>query len=208
MSEQPSPRPSRRAAGLALEALVVFLGVTAAFLLDGCRERAAEERRRAQILGTLAEDCEEAAESLDRARGWFDGAIVEPFLEPYGEGASPPLLPIPFPTGEGAQSWESMLAAGGVDVLEIDLIRSIDRLVTHANVLNSQAEGYNDYLRTVLVPALDRPPTEFYGEDGRLRQKYLWYYYSLAAIDNTLDLLAVDTEACRELVAPARRPAP
>ena len=186
---------------------MVFLGVYSAFLLEGRREAKIEERRREQIVGTLAQDCTEAEADLARASNWFEQALGQPFLDAYAEGGTPSLLPIPFPTGQGAQSWESMLAAGGVDVLEIDLIRQIDRLVNHASLLNSQAEEYNDYVRTVLVPAIDGPLSEFYGGDGRLRQKYLWYFYSLVTVRRTLQLLSEDIAACRETLAPVAGPA-
>lgn len=179
------------------EALVVFLGVYSAFLLDGLREQAAAERRREQIIATVDQDCREAAESLTAIRAWFEESLGAPFLDRYADGETPPLLPIPLLTGEGSQSWESMLAAGGVDVLDVEYIRKIDGLVNRANQLNAQSESYNDYVRTVLVPNLERGAGEHYDPaTGRLRQKYLWYFYSLQAIRATLSELEGDVAAC------------
>ena len=191
----------RRWPTLAAEAVVVFLGVYSAFLLDGLRERAADERRREQIVATIAEDCRDAGESLELIRAWFDKTLGGPFLDRYSAGESPPLLPIPLSTGQGAQSWESMLAAGGIDVLDVDLIRTIDRLVSRANQLNAQAESYNDYVRTVLVPNLEGGGDEHYKADtGRLKQKYLWYFYSLQAVRDILGALEDDIAACQAAV--------
>jgi hypothetical protein len=40
-------------------------------------------------------------------------------------------------------------------------------------------ERCSDYVRTVLLPNLDAPPSEFYDAGGKLKPKYGWYLFHL-----------------------------
>lgn len=215
-SEGEAPREPRlvlqfstgRVLKLAAEALVVFLGVWSAFWLDGCRERQAEDRLRAQIHEALEHDLGDAARSLDSATAWFEETFVVGFLGPLDAGERPLLKPIPIPAGPPDEGWNAILAAGGLEVLDLELIRAVESLVATNRWVTNAATEYNQYVRTVLVPALDETPdaSVFYVEDSpRLRGKYLWYYHSLVTIQRGFDELRTETAELEEAMREAQR---
>lgn len=200
--------PTRRVLALAAEAFVVFLGVWAAFWLDGCREKQAEDRLRAQIHDALEHDLAEAARSVESASDWFERTFVEGFLEPLEAGERPLLKPIPIPAGPPDESWNAMLAAGGLEVLDLELIRAVESMDSTNRWVTQAALEYNQYVRAVLVPELDGTPdaSVFYLDDStKLRGKYLWYYHSLVSIRRGFGELRDEIAALEEAVWNARR---
>ncbi len=176
---------------------VVFLGVYSAFFLDGCRERAEMSQRREQIVNMLAQDFADAAEQVDVALVDFDYRFAQFFTE-YEAGKRPYLRPIPLPTLESIDTWGSILAAGGLELLDVELIREIEKALYRVKPLAAAARDYNAYVREILVPALDRPQAEFYRDDGRVQNKYLWYVLYLEGFRRGLVDMGVST---RELDA-------
>ncbi|MEM1248319.1 MAG: hypothetical protein AAGK22_18230 [Acidobacteriota bacterium] len=165
---------------LAAEFFVVFLGVYSAFLLDGCRARDEDERKRQQILRLLAEDFAEGSEALGSLTEWFETSLGEPMLDAMAKGERAKLRPVPLPATLDWDGWGAMLSAGGLDVLDAGLIRNVEKTIGQMQQLSDVAAQYNDYVRTVLVPNLDQPIDHFYVDDStRLRSQYLWYWYSL-----------------------------
>ena len=184
-----------RVLGLVAQAFVVFLGVWAAFGLDGCRERQASEALRTQIHEALEHDIGEAAKNIDSAAAWFDDTFVEGFLEPLEAGERPLLKPIPIRAGMPDEGWNAILASGGLKVLDLELIRAVESMLATSRWVSQAAHEYNEYVRTVLVPALDGAPEAslFYAEDSaELRGKYLWYYHSLVAVQRGFQELRME----------------
>lgn len=200
--------PTRRLLALTAEALVVFLGVCAAFWLDGCRERQAEDRLRVQIHEALEHDMANAARSIESASKWFDETFDEGFLKPLGAGERPLLKPIPVPAGPPDGGWNAMLAAGGLEVLDLELIRAVESVIATNLWVSEAAREYNQYVRTVLVPELDETPDAavFYSEGStQLRGKYLWYYHSLVSIQNGFQQLEKELADLEGAIRDAQR---
>ena len=191
---------------LAAEALVVFLGVWSAFLLDGCRERQEEARLRAQIHEALRHDIAETILAIESASEWFDQTFVQEFLEPLEAGERPHLTPIPISAGRPDEGWNAILASGGLEVLDLELIRSVEAALATSRWVSEVALDYNQYVRTILVPELDGPVdvSIFYLEDSpRLRSKYLWYYYSLTTIQRGFEDLLRELKNVEQMVQEA-----
>ena len=196
--------PTRRMLSLTAEALVVFLGVWAAFWLEGCRERQAQDRLRVQIHEALEHDMTEAARSIESASDWFDRTFVEGFLEPLDAGEHPLLKPIPIPAGAPDEGWNAILAAGGLEVLDLELIRAVESIIATNSWVSQAALEYNQYVRTVLVPVLDdEPDASVFYIDGstRLRGKYLWYYHSLVTIQHGFQELQREVAAFEQILS-------
>lgn len=192
---------------LAAEFLVVFLGVYSAFLLDGCRARDADERKRQQILQLLSEDFAEGNESLVQLTEWFETSLGAPMLDAMAAGERPKPRPIPLPEALDWDGWSAMLSAGGLDVLDTRLIRDVEKAIGQMQQLSGVATQYNDYVRTVLVPHLDRPTEDFYdGDSAQLRTQYLWYWYSLDGYRTGLESAATLLNDLTAQLSRARSP--
>ena len=171
-----------------------FSGVYTAFMLDGCRERQKSDQLRTQILDSLRLDMKETAQGLDQLQTWFHEQLDEPTLQRLERSETPNLTPIPLPSTAPQSSWSEVLASGGLQVLDLELIQKVEHTLLLVQQMGLTAEQYNNYVRTVLVPNLGQDQTEFYNpETGRLRPKYLWYQYSLAGYRDALGLLKKET---------------
>lgn len=206
--EIPPPSSSRlwpRLRFLVAELGVVFLGVSSAFVLDGCRERRAREDLRDRIHESLRGDLEQLRGEMQGAERWFDETFVEGFLVPYEAGERPMLHPVPVPATAPDQGWSAILAAGGLDVLDLEVIRSVETLMATLHWASSQANEYNAYVRAILAPELGGEEVDlgaFYvPEKTTLRGKYLWYPYSLSSMREAIRNLKArieDVEAALE----------
>lgn len=177
-------RPSGQARDLGCgrwiaEFLVVFLGVLTAFWFDGWREERRDDQRRDQIVESLRYDIAEGRTTIAQNLDWFDELFEARVLKPLREGEQPQLLPVPLPATVSDDTWSAVLASGGMEVLDVGLVRAVERVLAQIANLGAIAHQYNDYVRTVLVPNLGAPAEEYYQGGGRLHTKYLWYYHSL-----------------------------
>ncbi|MCG8455229.1 MAG: hypothetical protein MI919_03040 [Holophagales bacterium] len=203
-SPHAAPRKGMARLGfLAAEVVVVFLGVWSAFLLDGCRERRADEARRQLILESLRHDLEQLDGELSQAAEWFERTFVAGFLEPLEAGEKPLPKPIPLPAGEADEGWNAIVASGGLEVLDLELIRAVERLIGTTRWMASTAGEYNAYVRTILVPDLggEADVELFYAEGSDdLRGKYLWYYYSLRSLQQAFEQLRRQLEELEQIL--------
>lgn len=172
------------------ELSVVFLGVYGAFMLDGCREERERQARRDQILDMLSEDFAVAETSMEQAQADFRKTFGR-FLEDYPEGRRPALHPIPIPAFLAVDTWGAVLSAGGLDSLDVETIRQVEAVLAQISPMIAAAGEYNAYVREVLVPNLDLGEDEYYLDDGTLRPKYLWYWFSLRTLDLQIERLAI-----------------
>ena len=175
---------------LLAQLVVVFLGVFGAFLLDGCREERASLAKKELLLQSLSGDFAAGVEGLEEALERFDQSYKGSFLDPLERGERPPLVPIPLPPTVDSEGWDAMLGAGGLEVLDLDLIREVEITIYSSNGLGVMSSEFNAYVREILVPNLDAGEDEFYRAGSpELRQKYLWYYYGLDAYRRALQHL-------------------
>lgn len=172
MSKTARSRWLRQAVGLALQLVVVFVGVYAAFLLDRHREHVAEQRADDQLYALLIDEVESVAVGLDRQRARFDSLYVIPFVR-----SPEPRIPLrPYYQINGdltSPELEALLASGSVASSEADLLPAI-------RYYNSSARYYtkvSDELRRLSVdriaPVLGGG--SFYDPAGRLLEEYEWY---------------------------------
>jgi len=175
------PSRDERAAGIrrtlvtiALEIVIGFVGVYAAFALSAYHERRDLDERRHQIRLALIDEIREikrgtgsAAIGVGKWVAYYDSATKA--------GSSPPLEP--FLTSErfDTHMWNATQQAGGLMLLDVP---TYSRLSEYYNEL---ARGFDeiDRLRTrsetVLLPNLGKPVDEYYSAPGKIRMKYVWY---------------------------------
>lgn len=180
MAETPAS-PRRRAAlfagRLLLELLVVFVGVYAAAMLAQRHERLAEAERRDALRRALAEELGEIAGVGERMGGELDG--LDAYAAAIESGARPPLEPTQSYLPFSPSVWEAALASGGVALLDPALVTRLSGFYSRMDALVRLGDQRGEYVRTVLLPNLDAPPSEFYDADGQLRPKYGWYLFHL-----------------------------
>lgn len=168
------PPTKRRAGWLAAELLVVFAGVTLAFLLEGYRAERAVEERRAEIVSAVVEELRGIAQGASQAETEAEAA-----LETYRDSAtSRPVAPRPISPFLPFRPyvWNAALESGAIEALDADQMLALSRLYARVDELRRTVDRAAAYSRDFIVPRLDEPAAAFYRDDGqRLRPRYGWY---------------------------------
>lgn len=162
----------RRAARLALQLVVVFVGVYAAFVLDRSRERAAERRADAQLYALLVGEVESVAVGLDRQRARFDSLYVDPFVS----DSTPERPPRPYYQVNGdltSPELAALLGSGGVAAARPELLAAIRYYNANARYYTKLTDELRRYSVERIAPALGTDT--FYDGAGRFREEFEGY---------------------------------
>jgi hypothetical protein len=196
----------RRALWLGAELVVVFVGVYAAFWLEGYRQDARDAERRAHIVAAIDEEAAAVMDQLDRAIPAFDSTTYEPFATAYRNGERPPLRPLYYYSpGTGMERWQAMLAAGGVDILDVSVINAAQAFYTTARELEAMVAEARSMSTQLLVSDLGGGAGTFYDAAGQLHPRYRWYPMMLHRMRTTVRKLRDDAAALRTALAEADR---
>ena len=156
------------------EALIVFLGVTAAFMLDGWRQEREAEVRADRFRDALVHE-------LRTIHGTASGAVedLKAYRKAYEDSlaAGRPLRPEPiyYVNRESPRLFEAALSAGGVEALDPQLLRKLGEFYSNLSNVFRILESMVDHSRALLIPNLDAPLDEFYDLEARtIRPKYAW----------------------------------
>lgn len=158
----------------ALELLVVFIGVYAAFALSEYESRRDADERRQQLQAALvieirdiATNTRRVAETLPPQLARFDSAVAA--------GARPPLEPWIELVGLQPHMWEATLQSGALDIFDVPTVYAISQFYNELNAGFEQLAQLRELSEAVLIPALGGSSDEFYDSANRLRPKYAWY---------------------------------
>lgn len=162
---------------LLLELLVVFVGVYAAAMLAQRQERLAEVERRDALRLALAEELGQIAGVAQQMSGELDE--LEAYAATIRSEARPSLRATQSYLPFTPSVWEAALASGGIELLDPGLVVRLSGFYGRMDALVRLGEQRGDLIRTVLLPNLDAPPSEYYDADGQLRPKYSWYLFHL-----------------------------
>lgn len=188
---------------LLLELVVVFVGVTAAFLLDAYRQERSDVRRRAQIVDALVNEIQTVS---DGARGELPSieAFSEDFEERLAAGERPALVPL-FPTnGFRGDMWEATLQMGGVELLDVDVAMRLSHFYGVVQTLTLEQERLDQFTREILIPNVGRSPDEFYDSSGALRAKYAWYPRGVRELERAGSALVAGGDSLIAILRPYR----
>jgi hypothetical protein len=160
---------------LALELIVVFVGVYAAFVLSEYQEDRKASQRRRQLEAALVREIQDittrtrrVAKALPAQLARFDSAVAA--------GARPPLEPEIEPVRVQTHMWEATLQSGALDFFDVPTVFELSRFYNELNAGFEQLAQLRHLSETVLIPNLGRGADEFYQPaDGKLRPKYQWY---------------------------------
>lgn len=168
--------PARRALLVrpALELVVVFIGVYAAFALSEYESRRDANERRHQLQAALvseirdiASNTRRVAEALPPLLARFDSAVAA--------GARPPLQPWIEPIRLQPHMWEATLQSGALDIFDVPTVYEISQFYNELNAGFEQLAQLRELSEAVLIPELGESSDEFYDSANRLRPKYTWY---------------------------------
>jgi hypothetical protein len=179
-------------ARLALELVVVFIGVYSAFALSEYQARRDAAERRQQLQDALVREIRDltsntrrVAEQLPVQLAQFDSAVRT--------GGRPPLQPWTEPVRVQAHMWEATLQSGALNLFDVTTVYSLSRFYNELNAGFEQIVQLRALSETVLIPNLERGSSEFYAPDGRsLRPKYQWHrdgFGRLAALARSITAL-------------------
>ena len=146
---------SARLARWAAELVLVFIGVYAAFWLNGYQQHQQEANRRDQILASLERILRQGIES-----GKINAADEEQqaaeFQRPLEAGEMPPLHPFVFTTDYNPGDFAALLQAGGIELLDVETLTALrnDESVIRWGL--SRMAHYQKLSDELIVPNLDQ----------------------------------------------------
>jgi len=162
-----------------LEFAVVFAGVYAAFALDEYRSRKEDDQKRYQILLALQTDFADSQAMLDHAAVQV-AAAIDSILADYDAGKRPEIGNLVFTVTFRSGAWDAILAAGGVNVLDIEVILAVEEYYENVQALEEATDEARQRSADLILPNLDDGNDSFYEKNGpRLKKKYRWYMDSL-----------------------------
>lgn len=155
------------------------MGVSAAFALDQYRDIRRESERRRQILLALEKDFAASQQTLDQAVPQMT-QIVDSIVVAYERGDRPEIGHLAATITFRSGTWDAMLASGGTEILDVDLILKVeDYYETVQSLQEASAEGRRMSTELIL-PVIDQGNSVFYeAEGGKLKSKFSWYMSSL-----------------------------
>jgi hypothetical protein len=167
---------------LALELVVVFVGVYAAFALSQYEAKREADERRRQLQDALAREIEDITSNTRRLARQLPIQLAQ-FDSAVRAGGRPPLQPWIEPVRVQPHMWEATLQSGALDLFDIPTVYRLSQFYNELNAGFEQHSQLRALSETVLIPNLERGSSEFYTADGRnLRPKYQWYREGLGRL--------------------------
>jgi hypothetical protein len=182
--QKSSPEVRRTLARIAVEIVVGFVGVYAAFALSAYHEHQDLVDRRHQIKRALIVEIKDLSGLARRNQSYH--AVLAAFDSAVKAGTKP--IPMAFTEAVAISPhvWEATKQAGGLNLIDVPTF------VEASNFYNEMSEmlGFYAQLRelsvNVILPASDVGPDAFYNKKtGALRSDVRRvYYWDLKALDN------------------------
>lgn len=179
MSSDPVQRGHLRDKGwalvgrLALELLVVFIGVYAAFAISEYQSRREVDERREQLQAALVNEIRDIVSSTRPVATYLPVQLAR-FDSAVAAGARPGLEPRIEPIRVQTHMWDATLESGALDIFDVSTVYGISQFYNQLNAGFEQLAQLRELSENVLIPALGADSDEFYDADG-LRPRYAWY---------------------------------
>jgi hypothetical protein len=154
---------------LAGELVVVFVGVSAAFVVDNYRDN---KNQAAEFHQALAGVIAELSRTETRGREFADritGKIAEwDTADRSGNRAIPGYYQIPGSTHPPTAAWNTMVASGLARLIEPKLRTELGYFYSEFIGIHDNYDRYNQFTEREVLPRVALGPDAFYGADGRL----------------------------------------
>jgi hypothetical protein len=154
---------------LAGELLVIFVGVSAAFVVDNYRDN---RNQAAEFHQALSGVTAELNRHETRSREFADGisAKVKEWEEAdrAGKRAIPGYYRIPGATHPPIAAWNTMMSSGLARMIEPRLRTELGYFYSEFTGIHDNYDRYNQFTEREVLPRLAAGPDAFYGPDGRI----------------------------------------
>jgi len=154
---------------LAVEILVGFVGVYAAFALSAYKERIDAVDRRHQLKRALIREIIPLVDVSKRNVGSYKAALAR-FDSAVAAGARPTPRPFVEPLGLGMDVWEGTKQAGGLNLIDVPTFVRLSQFYNSWSTMVAYYAQLRDLSVTVILPNVGRDPDVFYDpKTGALR---------------------------------------
>ncbi|MGQ0815691.1 MAG: hypothetical protein ACT4O1_14745 [Gemmatimonadota bacterium] len=143
---------------LSFELLVVFIGVSAAFIVDNYREKQEQHRQSAQVYSVLAlslrqfhEYGQEIFERMQSDMAKWESRDTTQFV-------APPVYREPGGEGPPIDAWIAMQGSGGVEIIEARLFWDLTIFFNRVQSLRDRYQRYNNFTEQELWPRMHYGP--------------------------------------------------
>lgn len=188
--EEASPPPPQQASPLrgflerhrghilriAVELVVVFIGVTAAFALENWRRENEEAKYRRQMLAALITSIDRIADhnldiqsTINARVSAFEAALAK------GERPAPPVYRESGGERPPTQAWDGIVVTGVARALEPNLYFRLNEYFNRVNSFGERYLRYNDFTEQRVLPYVGEDTSAFYTPSGALRGEYRAY---------------------------------
>ena len=170
MAEQDQKQDWRSHLGwLAGQLLVIFLGVTAAFVVENYRENLSQREELRQAVAGLIADLERYEIRGVQFADGFDSAIEKwKVADRQGQRAVPGYYRIPGASHPPIAAWTTTVNSGIARMLEPTLRRDLGYYYNEFVGVHDNYDRYNQFTEREILPRLETGPDTFYGPDGKL----------------------------------------
>ena len=165
----------------ALEMMIVFCGVYLAFWLNGYSQQIAEDKRKVEYCEVFILELRYLSNFLERDSARLD-SIRQHFQSELTAGKRPLPKPVKLSFDFEGLIIRAVSQDRSFEALGINLIGKIAIGNNAVLAVNNRYIQYQSYTLEILVPNLDEPVSEYYSEDGKLKEKYRWYMDMLSEI--------------------------
>jgi hypothetical protein len=157
-----------RLAWLVGELIVVFVGVSAAFVVESYRD---SRNQAAEFRQALSGVTAELNRTETRAREFADGisAKIKEWeqADQSGKRAVPGYYRIPGATHPPIAAWNTMVSSGLARMIEPKLRTELGYFYSEFVGIHDNYDRYNQFTEREVLPRLSAGPDAFYGPDGR-----------------------------------------
>jgi hypothetical protein len=187
--------------GWVAELFLVFIGVYAAFWLNGYQQRQQDAERRDQILAFIEQTLSEGIESSKANRAKEQEPEAAEFRRALDAGEMPPLRPFVFITDYSPSDLATMMQSGGVQLLDVQTLRALRRDESVIRWGLQRMARYQKLSDELIVPNLGQDSSFFYEPaTKKLRKQFEIYPEALdARVDFAHELERTHTELLKQI---------
>jgi hypothetical protein len=154
---------------LAGQLLVIFLGVSAAFIVENYRESLSQREELRQAVSGLIAELEDYEVRSAKITNAFDSAIEKwKTADRRGQRAIPGYYRIPGAPHPPIAGWTTMVNSGIARFLDPKLRRDLSYYYSEFVGIHDNYDRYNQFTEREILPRVASGADAFYGPDGKL----------------------------------------
>jgi hypothetical protein len=148
---------------------VVFLGVSAAFLVENYRQQQTDKADMMQAVAGIIKELEDYEVKSPQLADGFDSAIEKwKAADRQGQRAIPGYFRIPGAPHPPTAAWSSTVSSGIARMLDPKLRIDLGYFYNEFLGVHENYARYNEFTEREVLPRVELGPDAFYGADGKL----------------------------------------